>query len=174
MVFLFIAQSLDGYIAAPDGDIAFLSQVEAAGEDYGYTDFFRAVGTVIIGRKTYEKVLGFGEPFPYRGKTCYVLTRTPRENTADVTFYTGDVPTLIRRLKNESTEHIFVDGGGEAILAMMAHGLVDRYIVSVVPTLLGDGIPLFRPGFSAQKLRLLRATTFPSGLVQLWYANDNR
>jgi dihydrofolate reductase len=169
MVSLFIAMSLDGYIAAPDGDIDFLSQVEQAGEDYGYGGFFNSVSAVVIGRKTYEKVLSFGEPFPYQEKRCIVLTSKTDLVDDRVEFFNGDLNALIVELKSAEQGNIYIDGGAEAIHSAMLHGLVDQYIVSVIPTLLGSGISLFKEGFQPVRLKLIRSTTYPSGLVQLCY-----
>lgn len=110
-VVLYIAQSLEGFIARADGDIGWLSAVEREGEDYGYSEFIETVNTVIMGRKTYEKVLSFGIEFPHREKKCYVLTKTKRDSDGNVQFYSGDAAELIRSIRNGEGKDIFIDGG---------------------------------------------------------------
>lgn len=166
---LYIAMSLDGYIARQDGEIDWLSLVERPPEDYGYGDFIRTVDTVIMGRKTYDKVLGFGVDFPHRGRTCYVLSRQKTGQDENVEFYNGNVADLLTRIRQNPGQHIFCDGGAETVLELMKQNLIDRYILSIIPILLGDGISLFTFGRPEQPLHLTRSLTFPTGLVQLWY-----
>jgi dihydrofolate reductase len=168
-VVLYIAASLDGYIADPNGDIGFLARVETPGEDYGYGEFIKTVDTVIMGRKTYDKVLALGIEFPHREKQCYVLSRSKKGQDQNVEFFNGDIRTLVALLQQKEGLDIFIDGGSELVHELMKNNLIDTYIVSVVPVLLGAGIPLFKPGRSMQNLELRRCIPFPSGLVQLWY-----
>lgn len=168
-VILYIAMSLDGYIARPDGDIGWLSAVEQQGEDYGYSSFIADVDTVILGRKTYDKVLSFGIPFPHADKECYVITRKERPNEGSITFYHGDLSTLMRDLKSRDGKNIFVDGGAEVVNEMIKQGLIDEYIISIIPVLIGDGIRLFNNGRPEQFLQCVSAKHFPSGLVQMHF-----
>lgn len=98
-VILYIAVSLDGYIAKPNDDLGFLSIVQQEGQDYGYADFVKTVDAVIIGRRTYDKVLSMGFGFPHADKETYVITRTSKPNIDSVKFYTGNLKSLIERLK---------------------------------------------------------------------------
>ncbi|WP_353717670.1 dihydrofolate reductase family protein [Dyadobacter sp. 676] len=168
-VILYIATSLDGYIATRDEDLAFLSLVELPGEDYGYHDFIRTVDTVILGRKTYDKVLSFGIGFPHADKECYIVTRTQRTQEGNVRFYTGDIKTLVTNLKEKEGKNIFVDGGADVVNTMMKDDLIDEFVVSVIPVFLGDGIRLFQDGRPEHKLELMRSESFEKGLVQLRY-----
>jgi len=168
-VILYIAMSLDGYIAKDNGDISFLSVVESPPEDYGYGDFIKSVETVIMGRKTYEKVLTFGIDFPHRDKKCYVISRSKKGQDANVEFYNGNIEELIAAIRKASGLNIFVDGGAELVYELMQRDLIDKYIISVIPIFIGTGIPLFKPGRPEQHLKLVRSVTFPSGLAQLWY-----
>jgi dihydrofolate reductase len=168
-VILYIAMSLDGCIAKNDGDISFLSVVERAGEDYGYNKFLKSVDTVIMGRKTYDKVLSYGIDFPHRDRKCYVLSRHRTGSDENVEFYSGEIKQLITSLRQSNGKNIFIDGGAETVSQLMKYNLIDQYIISVIPYLLGSGIPLFKPGIPGQKLKLIHHITFPSGLVQLWY-----
>jgi dihydrofolate reductase len=168
-VILYIAMSLDGYIARPDGDIRWLSSVEQAGEDYGYGEFIAEVDAVILGRKTYDQVLGFGIPFPHADKECYVITRSERPKEGNITFYRYELGALVRELKARPGKNIFVDGGAEIVNEMMRQGLIDEYIVSIIPIFLGAGIRLFNGFRPEQSLTCIGATRFSSGLVQLHY-----
>lgn len=167
---LYIAMSIDGYIATQDNDISWLSMVEREGEDYGYNDFIQSVDTVILGRKTYTKVLSIADTFPHKDKTTYVLSKTLQGDDANVTFYNGDIATLLQIIREKNTEGtIFCDGGADIVQQCLQTHLFDTIIISVIPLLLGGGVRLFSGEYPLQKMELFRSTTFPSGLVQLWY-----
>lgn len=168
-VILYIAATLDGYIATQDEDLKFLESVEREGEDYGYGKFIKNVDAVIVGRKTYDKVLSMGFDFPHADKESYIITRTPRPDIGNIRFYTGEVKELVLKLKSEPGNNIFVDGGSEIVHLLMSENLIDEYIISIIPVLLGDGIRLFRDGRPQEDLRLISSTAFESGLVQLHY-----
>ena len=161
--------SLDGYIAKPDGDLGFLSIVEQEGEDYGYADFVKTVDTVIVGRKTFDKVRSMDYEFPYSDKDAYIITRTSRPLVGTVKFYTGSLHELVTRLKSETGKHIFVDGGAEIVNELLKEDLIDEFYISVIPVLLGDGIPLFKSGRPEIGLKLISSKSFDKGLVQLHY-----
>ena len=168
---LFIAMSLDGYIAKPNDDLSFLNRVEKAGEDYGYAEFTATIDTLIIGRKTYDYVLKHVGPSHYDDgkRDVYVITRTERPKVGRTTFYTGDLPELVKQLKSGNGKNIYCDGGAEVINELMKHDLLDEYIISIVPVLLGDGIKLFNDGRPEQILELVTTRTFDTGLVQLHF-----
>ena len=161
--------SLDGYIAKEDGDISFLSVVDSPGEDYGYNDFIQSVDTVIMGRKTYDSVLSFDIDFPHAERTCYVLSRTQTGTDENVTFFNGDVADLIAEIRKEEGLNIFCDGGSEVVFELMKKNLIDSFIISIIPILLGKGIKLFKAGSPETNLKLTRSISFPTGLVQVWY-----
>jgi dihydrofolate reductase len=167
-IILYIAMSLDGYIAKPNDDLSFLSIVEKEGEDYGYNDFVATVDTVLIGRKTYDWVTKQVE-FPHADKTAYVITRTPRPSIGNTFFYTGDIVELINKLKSEPGRNIFCDGGAEIVNELLKNNLIDELILSVIPVLVGEGTRLFKEGRPERALKLIAAKTFESGLVQLRY-----
>ncbi|MBL7805803.1 MAG: dihydrofolate reductase [Saprospiraceae bacterium] len=168
-LFLFIACSIDGYIARPDGDISWLSRVEAPGEDYGYARFMDQVDTVVLGRKTYDKVLEMGVEMPYTGKSVYVLTRQHRVPEGNVRFVNQPVDRLLDDIRSQPGKHIYCDGGAELVRQFLAFGLVDEMIISIIPVLLGDGIRLFQTGTMESGWELLDTKSFASGLVQLHY-----
>ncbi len=165
---LYIAMSLDGYIAAPGDDLSFLDAVQTPGEDYGYGAFIEKVDTVIVGKRTYDKVLQMGYPFPHADKEAYIITRTPAASIGNNHFYTGDVPALVKELKAKEGHTIFCDGGAQVVNLLLQHSLFDVFTISIIPVLLGGGIRLFEQ-FSMQQLRLVKADTYKSGLVQLQY-----
>jgi dihydrofolate reductase len=168
-VLLYIATSVDGYIADEDGGIDFLSAAQSNGEDYGFNSFIKRIDTIIWGRKTYDKLLSFGIPFPYRNKKCYVFSRTKHGKDENVEFVHREVGEFISALKKKPGKHIYCDGGSELVLEMMKLNLIDEFIISVIPTLLGGGIPLFKPGSSIRHLKLVESRSFPSGVVQVHY-----
>lgn len=169
-VILYIAMSLDGFIAGKNDELDFLKQVETAGEDYGYAQFIETIDTVIMGRKTYEIVLSFGIGFPHADKKSYVLTRTSRVADANVTFFNGDVKTLLDDLRKTDGKNIFIDGGAEVVHLLLKNQLIDELIISIIPVLLGDGIRLFKGEEPGQKLELISTKSFEKGLVQLHYS----
>ncbi|SJN50054.1 dihydrofolate reductase family protein [Sphingobacterium sp. JB170] len=168
---LFIATSLDGYIAKPNDDLSFLKLVEKEGEDYGYAKFTETIDTLIIGRRTYDYVINeIGTSHYDNGqRDVYVVTRTERPSVGRTTFYTGNLPDLVDRLKSENGKNIYCDGGAEVINELMNHDLIDEYIISVVPVLLGNGTRLFKEGRPEQLLELVHTKAFETGLIQLHY-----
>lgn len=165
---LYIAMSLDGFIAKNDDNIDFLSSVDSPGEDYGYTEFSSTIDTVIWGRRTYDKVLSLPQGPFYQDKKIYVVSKTRSGEVGNVTFH-PDLISLVSDLKKKEGKDIYCDGGAEIVFELLKHGLIERVIVSVIPHLLGDGIRLFKPGFPEQKMKFKKSSSYPSGLVQLWY-----
>jgi dihydrofolate reductase len=168
-VILYIATSLDGYIAKPNDDLGFLSIVEQEGQDYGYADFVSTVDAVIVGRKTYDKVISMGFDFPHADKDAYIITQTPRPTIGSVKFYTGDLKALVEKLKSENGKNIFCDGGAEIVNQLLQYDLIDEFIISVIPILVGNGTKLFKDGRPEQKLELVSTKQFEKGLTQLHY-----
>ncbi|SDN77691.1 Dihydrofolate reductase [Psychrobacillus sp. OK028] len=141
---LFIATSLDGYIATEDDSLEWLFKVDGEG-DNGYSEFYETVDTVIMGRRTYDWLLEQElESFPYEGKECYVFSRKLSEDNENVQFFSGDVGALTNQLKNKEGKNIWVMGGGDLIHSFIKERLVDELIVTVSPVLIGKGIPLFK------------------------------
>ncbi len=168
-VILYIAMSLDGYIAKPDDDLSFLSIVQKEGEDYGYTDFIDSVDTVIVGRKTYEWVMTQVPTFPHADKNAFIITRTARPSLGKTNFYTGKLKDLILQLKSEEGKNIFCDGGAEIVNELLKDDLIDEFIISVIPILLGNGTRLFKDDRPEQILNLVSIKQFEKGLTQLHY-----
>jgi dihydrofolate reductase len=168
-VFLYIAVSVDGYIANSNGDIGFLSIAEKPGEDYGYGKFIENIDTVIMGRKTYDKVAGFGIPFPHADKQTFVITRNIIPSSGKITFYNGNLETLVSGLKQEEGKGIFVDGGSEIINELLKLNLIDEFIIFIIPVLLGEGIPLFKGDSHRKYLILKKIQSYDTGVTKLHY-----
>ncbi|HMS32971.1 MAG TPA: dihydrofolate reductase family protein [Ignavibacteria bacterium] len=168
-VILYIAMSLDGYIAKPDDDLGFLSIVEKEGEDYGYGEFIKTVDTVIIGRKTYDKVISMDTGFPYARKDVFVITGTSVSDTDALKFYSGKLKSLITKIKSQKGKNIFCDGGAETVNGLLNDDLIDEFIISIIPVLIGDGKKLFKDGRPEHRLKLISTKHFDTGLVQLHY-----
>jgi dihydrofolate reductase len=173
-VVLYISMSLDGYIATKDNSLEFLSMVEQEGEDYGYNDFVKSVDAVIIGRKTYEKVISMGYEYPHTDKDVYILTRTAKPSIGNFKFYSKDLSQLVNVLKSQPGKNIYCDGGAEIANVLIKNNLVDEFIISVIPILLGDGIKLFKDGRPELKLELVSTKQFDKGLTQLHYKRANK
>ena len=168
---LFIATSLDGYIAKPNDDLSFLKLVEKEGEDYGYAEFTANIDTIILGRRTYDWVLReIGTSHYDNGeRNVYVITRTERQSVGKTKFYNGNLTELVQQLKSEYGKNIYCDGGAEIVNELLISDLIDEFIVSIVPVLVGNGIRLFKDGRPEQQLELVNTKTFDTGLIQLHY-----
>lgn len=173
-VILYIATSLDGYIAKPNDDLSFLSIVQQDGEDYGYTNFVKSVDTVILGRKTYDWVMTQVPKFPHADKNSYIITRTVRPSTGKTNFYTGKLKDLISKLKAEQGKNIFIDGGAEIVNELLKENLIDEFIISIIPILVGNGTKLFKDGRPEQILELVSTKQFDKGLIQLHYKRADK
>ncbi len=167
---VYIAMSVDGFIAGNNDDLSFLQSVEQEGEDYGYADFIQTIDTVIIGRRTYDTVMQLTDQFPHADKQCYIISSKMQEPKGKLHFYTGDLKELVTQLKKETSDkHIFCDGGASIVQQLLRLQLVDELIVSIIPVVLGDGIRLFGDNTTMQPLRLQSSKAYPKGLVQLTY-----
>ena len=177
-VVLYIASSLDGYIARPDGAVDWLDEIAqpTEGEGYGYAEFIAGIGTVLMGRVTYEQILSFGVDYPYPGTAGYVFSRSKAgQRDEDVEFVDGaDLPQFIARLKATSDKHIWLIGGGLLIQEFLRHDLIDRIILTIMPVILGEGIPLFPPPTPRIDLELVDTLSFSNGMVQLTYLRTTR
>lgn len=168
---LYIATSLDGFIAREDGSIDWLTEYENSSEtDYGYSEFYASIGTVLMGRKTYEQVLGFGD-WPYGKKKSYVFTRQkePLRRENNVEFISGDTAEFVSHLKENTDEDIWLVGGSQLIKTFLKENLVQDLIIFIVPIILGSGIPLFDRIGKEIRLRTGEVEKYESGLVRVAY-----
>ncbi len=161
--FVFIASSVDGFIARRDGSFDFLKRVERPGEDYGYQPFFDSVDAMIMGRGTYDVVRAF-DPWPYAKKRCVVMTHQKYESKHGEEFFAGTPAELLRKLGADGVKRIYVDGG-VVISQFLKAGFIDQLTVSQIPIVLGDGLPLFKDT-GEHPLTLIESKSFPSGLVR--------
>lgn len=166
---LYIAASVDGYIAKPGDNLDFLQLVESQGEDYGYSDFYDQIDTVILGKRTYDWVMNQVDEFPHQGKETYVLTSHKKKSAGTIQFYTGELAALVEKLKATNGKHIFIDGGAQTVFRFLELELLDEIIISYIPILLGNGLRLFGSGFPEQKMELIEAKSYPKGLLQVHY-----
>ena len=168
---LYLAVSLDGYLARKDGSVDFLSghQPDWPG-DYGYQDFISGIRAVVMGGNTYREITQVLSPgaWPYEGLDCYVFTHRSLPPKEGITFADADPCALVRELKARPGRDIWLCGGAVLAQALAAAGLIDRYEITVIPTLLGGGVPLFGTLVQEQKLRLLGTNTF-NGMAELIY-----
>lgn len=172
-VILYIAMSLDGYIAKPNNDLSFLNLVQKEGEDYGYAAFINTVDTVILGRKTYDWIMTQVPIFPHANNETYIITRTPKTSIGNINYYTGNLNELVINLKSKIGKNIFVDGGAEIVNEFLKENLIDEFIISIIPILLGNGTQLFKNKYADLNLKLVSTKQFEKGLVQLHYQKTN-
>lgn len=169
MITLFIAASLDGYIAGPKGEIDFLDAVNdpTGKEDYGFKAFYDTVEVCVMGRKTWEFYKTLGE-WAHKGRQTWVLTRQKDlKPMADEKFSEFD-PKQWRELAR--TKHVWLIGGGEINRLFLENNLVDKMVFSTVPVLLGQGLPCFPSEFPRSQWKLEKSIAFPSGLIESFYA----
>ncbi|MDQ5844157.1 MAG: dihydrofolate reductase family protein [Acidobacteriota bacterium] len=168
-VSVFIGTSLDGFIARPNGDLDFLPP--GGGEPHGYEEFIASVDALVIGRKTFEKVLTF-ETWPYGDKRVVVLSTKPVDLSAvvgGVVEQMGGPPAeIVSQLAASGAHHLYVDGG-ITIQEFLRAGLIQRLIITRVPVLIGEGIPLFGSLPHDIQLRHVATRQYQSGLVQSEY-----
>jgi len=165
-VSVFCGVSVDGFLARRDDTLDFLPA--DGGEPHGYDEFMAGVDTIVIGRRTFEVVLSFGEWVYPPDKRVVVLTHRPIETAHPVELLSGTPAEVVARLEASGTRSVYVDGG-VTIQDFLRAGLVHRLIVTRVPVLIGDGIPLFGPLAHDVRLRHVATRTFASGLVQSEY-----
>jgi len=168
-VVLYIAMSVDGFIAKQNDDIDFLSLVEKGGEDYGYSDFVDSIDAILIGRKTYDRILAMGHQYPHRDKEVYIISRTSQLKNGTFNYYTGSLKGLIAELRSKHGKNIYCDGGAEIVNELLKEDLIDEFVISIIPILLGEGLVLFKNGNAERSLKLISATHFEKGLVQVHY-----
>lgn len=171
---VFIAASLDGFIARANGEIDWLDfdYGESDGGDYGYEAFFASVDALVMGRNSFEKVLSFGGEWYYEDKPVFVLSsgkvHIPDKLSATVSAMSGQPGDLVEQLAKKGLTHLYIDGG-QTIQRFLNAGLIQKMTITAIPILLGDGIPLFGPLNNDIRLRHLSTKAFSNGFVQNTY-----
>ncbi|HLR31503.1 MAG TPA: dihydrofolate reductase family protein [Fodinibius sp.] len=171
---VYIATSMDGFIAKSDGDIEWLlrSEYDDAGNlGLVYNEFISTVDAIVMGRHSFEKVLTFDEWY-YEGTEVIVLTTqdliVPAHLTGKVRFESGTPQEIVTKLAEEGKKHLYIDGG-ITIQRFLEAGLINELTITVIPILLGSGIPLFGNGGKEQPLELIEVFTSENGSVQKRY-----
>jgi len=165
---IYIATSLDGFIARKNGELDWLPA--GGSEDYGYAEFISAVDHIVMGRNTYEKVLTFGG-WHYEKKVIVLTSRDlaiPPELADKVEALHSPPRELVRELKRRGARHIYLDGGA-TIQRFLRAGLVDEMTITTIPVLIGEGLPLFGALDRDVKLELIKSRSFKNGFVQNQY-----
>jgi dihydrofolate reductase len=159
--------SLDGYIARPDGSVDFLFMPK----DYSMGAFFKRIDVALMGRKTYEVGLKLGGGnISSPGMTCYVFSRVlPDDAPGGVTVVREAPKPFVENLRKRPGKDIWLMGGGELTRAFLKEDLVDEIYLGIVPTLIGQGIPAFAPGFPQREFALVESKSFSKGLASLLY-----
>lgn len=173
MIVLYIATSLDGFIARPDGNLDWLTSIPQPenGDDYGYSDLLKSIGTTVMGRKTYEEIIGFGGEWPYVGIDSYVVT-TNNDFTIqspDTYRLTENVKDFLTDLKSKTDKDIWLIGGGQLITKLINENVLDRMIITIIPKIIGEGVPLFANKPNETNWKLIEAKTYDTGVVSLIY-----
>ena len=165
-----IATSADGYVARPDGNLDWLTERPAPKGFYGLPEFERSTDAKILGRKTFDRGLQLGARFSANA-VHYVFSRRPSPASvpAGVNFVTESIGAFAERLRTQAGKNIWMMGGGEIIGSFLDEAAIDEFIITVVPTFIGEGIPLLAPRHREVALRLLGVQQFPDGVVQLHY-----
>ena len=170
-IVLYIAMSLDGYIADKSGGVSWLGGDGSEPENYGsYPKFIDTVDTVILGYKTYHQIVTELSPdrWPYEGMQSYVMTHREEKDQDEVHFINTALIDLLTKLKQQDGKAIWLCGGADIIDQALNAGIVDELTISILPTLLGDGIRLFRTNESSKSLRLISHRIY-NGIVDLVY-----
>lgn len=168
-IILYIATSLDGKIAGTDHSLDWLPQPGEDNNDYGYSEMYDSIDTVLMGYTTYEISMGFGD-WPYKGKTAYVFTMDKNKPCVDEASLITESPVdFCKTLKQDAGKNIWLIGGGSINRQLHDAGLIDKYIITIVPHILGNGIEMF-PGISTEvKLELYKQQTYDNGLAMMYY-----
>jgi len=166
-VAVFLAVSLDGFIAGPGGSLDWLVPFQSAGDDYGYADFAAGIDTIVMGRGTYEVALGF-EPWPYAGKQMVVLTHRPLAPRHGERAHAGALALLWPQLVADGSQRVYLDGGS-AVRQGLREDCVDELTLSHIPVVLGAGVPLFGDRLPPSRWQLVDSRAAELGVVQSTY-----
>jgi dihydrofolate reductase len=169
-IVLSVGISLDGYIARPDGSVDFLFMPK----DYSMAEFFRTIDTAILGRKTYDVVKTMGGGFS-GNIHYYVMSRTLPAGERDGLIFTRETPVaLVEEMRRQKGKDIWHMGGGELARDFLKADLIDELHLGVLPVVLGEGIPLFPPGFPERNFALIENKSYSRGMIGLKYRRKRK
>ena len=175
-VSVFIATSLDGFIAREDGGIDWLPTDSEDGEDYGYKDFIKAIDAIVMGRNTFELVVTFDEWY-YGDLPVFVLTNhgveIPKKLNETVFQTSGKPNEIVKELGKKGYRNLYIDGG-KTIQGFLNDGLIDNMTITTIPVLIGNGIPLFGSTDHDIDLQLIKNCSYANGIIQHKYKVKNR
>jgi|SRR5579884_3146447 len=171
-IIVYIAISADGYIARPDGDVGWLDRPRPKG-NYGYGEFFKSVDSILWGRNTYDKSLQMGmTPAMFGPKVRnYLFSHSnPTSLLKSFELVKEPIKTFAQKLRAQPGRNIWMMGGGQIIASFLDEGEIDEFSLHVIPTFIGEGIPLIQPRHRSIELQLLSTKQFPDGVVHLHYS----
>lgn len=161
--------SEDGFISGENDNVDFLNPYQGEDEDYGYKEFINSVGHILVGRRTYEKVISMGYHY-HTDKIVYVATRSLRQSeNENLIYYNGSFNALITKLKTSQDTNIYCDGGAELAQSLIAENLIDEIILSIIPIKLKNGTLLFDKGTVPHNFSVKKKREFKTRLVQICY-----
>jgi len=166
----YIAMSLDGYIAREDGNVDWLPAIRDD-EDYGYYDFLSTIDGIVVGNSTYEQFIK-GQAYPFGNRPCYVFSYEEEESSGNVQYIRSPIAEFVNSLHERENENLWLMGGATIIAGFMVADAVDELIVTILPIVLGNGIPLFIPGIPESIWKLKGTSVYPHGIVQLKYVKE--
>ena len=167
-IILYSALSLDGFVARENGEVDWLHDPDLMleGEDFGYADFYDSIDSTLMGGNTFRQILSFDVPFPYAGKNNFVFSRDIMLQHPECTFVHGNIISYVKKLKEGNGKDIWLVGGGQINALLLAGQVIDEFIFSVIPIVLGKGIPLFDGLTSSHKLKLKSSKSYSNGIIQ--------
>lgn len=175
-VILYIAVSIDGYIADKDGNVSWLNgEDESYQGDYGYQEFINNVDTVIMGKITYRQIITELSPneWPYKNLKSYVFTHKYIKDNENITFLSCNIVSFIKDLKKKEGKNIWICGGSNIVNQLIKQNLIDEYYLSMIPVVLGEGIPLFLNHNPYLRLHLKQTNTI-NGILNIIYTNRRK
>lgn len=168
----YVAQSLDGFIADVDGGVGWLEPFEESQDDFGYGAFYGSVDSLIIGHKTYQQILE-ASAWPYQGMPTWVVSNTPLEKLPDqTTRYQGDPSGVLTEIRKAGYSRTWLVGGGSLAGLFHEAGLITDYRITIIPIMLGDGIPLLTNVSGRTDLTLKTFQSYSKGVLHLHYIHD--
>ncbi len=171
-VILYIATTLNGFIARKDGKLDWLTSIpNPQSGDYGYNDLLNRIDTIIMGRKTYDEVINYDMEWPYSGMQTYIVSNNKQfkiksPDTQIIQIYIHDA---LAEMLSKPGKDIWLVGGGQLITSFLKHALIDEMIISVIPKIISDGLPLFASYPEESNWKLTEAKSFDTGVVNLLY-----